>query len=134
MVDLVMELAGVPREVAEEALAKHTEVWLAVDSLIERPTVSGDKHIPVKRKFQVEIDPEQEARCKKGRWLQDQVNAVFSVAHSKIQTQPDLRAGEDGAPPVENPPVELPTTAELSQPQGSHEKTSQPSQQCEAPQ
>jgi hypothetical protein len=128
-----MELAGVPREVAEEALAKHKEVWLAVDSLIVRPTVSGDKHVPVKRKLEVEIDPEQDARCKKGRWLQDQVNAVFSVAHSKIRTQPDLQAGEDAAPPVESPPAELPMTAELSQQQGSHEKRSQPSPQSASP-
>ena len=133
MVDLVMELAGVPREVAEDALTKHKEVWLAVDSLIVRPSISGDKHIPVKRKLDLEIDPEQDARCKKGRWLQDQVNAVFSVAHSKIRNQPDLQAGEDGAPPVESPPVVLPTTAELSQLQDSREKTSQPSLQSESP-
>ena len=83
-----MDLAGVSREVAEEALAKHKEVWLAVDALMERPVVAGDKYIPPKPKVNTGLTSEQEALCERGRWLQDRVNAVFSVAHSKIQTQP----------------------------------------------
>jgi uncharacterized protein YfaT (DUF1175 family) len=83
-----MDLAGVSREVAEEALAKHKEVWLAVDALMERPVVAGDKFIPPKPKVNTGLTSEQEALCERGRWLQDRVNAVFSVAHSKIQTQP----------------------------------------------
>jgi len=83
-----MELAGVSQEVAEEALAKHKEVWLAVDALMERPVVAGDKFIPPKPKVNTGLTSEQEALCERGRWLQDRVNAVFSVAHSKIQTQP----------------------------------------------
>ena len=88
MADLVMELANVSKEVAEEALAKHKEVWLAVDALMERPVVAGDKFIPPKPKVNTGLTSEQEALCERGRWLQDRVNAVFSVAHSKIQTQP----------------------------------------------
>ncbi len=82
-----MELANVSREVAEEALAKHKEVWLAVDALMERPVVAGDKFIPPKPKVDTGLTSEQEALCQRGRWLQDQVNVVFSVAHSKTRTQ-----------------------------------------------
>ena len=84
-----MELANVSREVAEEALAKHKEVWLAVDALMECPVVAGDKFIPPKPKVNTGRTSEQEALCQRGRWLQDRVNAVFSVAHSKIQSLPD---------------------------------------------
>lgn len=87
MAELVMELAGVSKEVAEEALAKHKEVWLAVDALMERPAVAGDKYIPPKPKVNTGLTSEQEALCERGRWLQDRVNAVFSVAHSKTRTQ-----------------------------------------------
>ncbi len=45
-----MELANVSRGVAEEALVKHKEVWLAVDALMERPVVAGDKFTPPKPK------------------------------------------------------------------------------------
>lgn len=89
MAETVMELANVSREVAEEALAKHKEVWLAVDALMERPVVAGDKFIPPKPKVNTGLTSEQEARCQKGRWLQDQVNAVFSVAHSKVRSLQD---------------------------------------------
>jgi uncharacterized protein YfaT (DUF1175 family) len=87
MAELVMELAGVSKEVAEEALAKHKEVWLAVDALLEKPVVAGDKYIPPKPKVNTGLTSEQEALCQRGRWLQDQVNVVFSVAHSKTRTQ-----------------------------------------------
>jgi len=99
-----MELAGVTREVAEEALAKHKEVWLAVDALMERPVVAGDKFIPPKPKVNTGLTSEQEALCERGRWLQDRVNAVFSVAHSKIQTQlgpeevPEEQGGHQAPP------------------------------------
>lgn len=89
MAETVMELANVSREVAEEALAKHKEVWLAVDALMECPVVAGNKFIPPKPKVNTGLTSEQEALCQRGRWLQDQVNAVFSVAHSKIQSLPD---------------------------------------------
>lgn len=98
MTEMVMELAGVTKEVAEEALAKHKEVWLAVDALMERPVVAGDKYIPPKPKVNTGLTSEQEALCQRGRWLQDQVNVVFSVAHSKIRTQPD----QEQAPSVQH--------------------------------
>ena len=112
MAELVMELAGVTKEVAEEALAKHKEVWLAVDALMERPAVAGDKYIPPKPKVNTGLTLEQEERCQKGRWLQDQVNAVFSVAHSKVRNQPDplaLAEQHDQVPPSSpEPEVDLP--------------------------
>ena len=92
MAETVMELANVSREVAEEALAKHKEVWLAVDALMECPVVAGDKFIPPKPKVNTGLTSEQEALCQRGRWLQEQINAVFSVAHSKVRTlQDDLQ-------------------------------------------
>ena len=111
-----MELTGVSREVAEEALAKHKEVWLAVDALMERPVVAGDKYIPPKPKVDTGLTSEQEALCQRGRWLQDQVNVVFSVAHSKTRTlplddHPSVAAEQDALAPPPSPEmaeVELP--------------------------
>ena len=125
-----MELANVSREVAEEALAKHKEVWLAVDALMERPAVAGDKYIPPKPKVDTGLTSEQEALCQKGRWLQDQVNVVFSVAHSKTRTLSDQEQApsmqHDQVPPS-SPEVVLPVSQ-----QGSDEKTPPLIQQSES--
>lgn len=107
-----MELAGVSREVAEEALAKHKEVWLAVDALMDCPVVAGNKYIPPKPKVNTGLTSEQEVLCQKGRWLQDRINAVFSVAHSKTRIQSDQEEvaaiqGGTQAPPS-SPEVVLP--------------------------
>ena len=90
MAELVMELAGVSLEVAKEALAKHEQVWLAVAALMEKPVVSGEKYIPAKPLVDTGLTLEQKERCDRGRWLQEQVNAVFSVAHSKTLPQQDV--------------------------------------------
>lgn len=90
MEETVMHLANVSREKAEEALAKHKEVWRAVDALMDRPVVSGEKYIPRKPIVHTGLTSEQEARCRKGRWLQNQINAVFSVAHSKSPLVPPV--------------------------------------------
>lgn len=87
MTDLVMELTGCGPLEAARALMEHKSIEDAIDSLLSKPTVSGDKYIPTKPKVNTGLTEEQEERCKKGRWLQDQVNAVFSVAHSKTQSQ-----------------------------------------------
>ena len=133
MAEMVMELAGVTRELAEEALAKHKEVWLAVDALMERPVVAGDRYIPPKPKVNTGLTSEQEALCQRGRWLQDQVNVVFSVAHSKtrIPQVEDLEQvpEHDQVPPPSPetvPVVELPGL----QPD-SDEKSLPPAQQFE---
>ena len=90
--ELVMELACVDRETAERALAEHKTVENAVDALLVKPVVSGERFVPLPPKIDRGMTAEQEERCKKGRWLQDQVNAVFSVAHSQIRSQPDQGA------------------------------------------
>jgi hypothetical protein len=104
-VETVMELAGVDRATAREALNQHTEVWLAVDSLLTRPTTAGDRFMPPPPEVDNGLTPEQDALCRRGRWLQDQVNVVFSVAHSKTRTQPsqDQQALEVSAPPADLP-------------------------------
>jgi hypothetical protein len=124
MAELVMELAGVSREVAEAALATHTEVWLAVDALLTKPVVSGEKYIPAPPTIDTGLSPEQEALCKRGRWLQDQVNAVYSVAHSKTLSPPDAPPPAAQTVPVLQDeraasPVEIPSAPQPDAPSRS---------------
>lgn len=93
-VNLVMTLAGVSEEVAVEALNKYETPEDAIDALIQKPAVAGDKYVVAKPVVNTGLDPEQEERCRKGRWLQDKINGVYSVAHSKTLAQPDLSAPE----------------------------------------
>ena len=135
---MVMELANVDRETATAAVAEHREVWLAVDALIDRPSTSGDRFVPPPPEIDRGLTPEQEAICRRGRWLQDQVNVVFSVAHSKIRNplDQDSQALEVAAPPAElQEPAhaQVPPSTTVSE-QGSPEKTAQPAQQYVAPQ
>lgn len=90
--ELVMELAGVGPKEAAEALAVHKEIWLAVDALLKKPDVSGEKYMPPKPSIDDGLDAEQKERCERGRWLQEKVNVVFSVAHSKTRTLQDAEA------------------------------------------
>jgi hypothetical protein len=85
-----MELAGVGPKEAAEALAVHKEIWLAVDSLLHKPEISGEKYMPQKPCIDDGLNAEQKERCEKGRWLQEKVNAVFSVAHSKTRSLQDV--------------------------------------------
>lgn len=122
-----MELTGCGPKEAADALAVHKEIWLAVDALLKKPEVSGDKYIPEKPKIDTGLDQEQKDRCEKGRWLQDKVNAVFSVAHSKTRTQPDEKARlEYSSPPVEIDPetaVAVSSPASLLQPDAEQQTT-----------
>ena len=81
-----MELAGVDEATAKRALLEYETVEDAIAALMVKPVVAGDAYIPPRPTIDTGLTPEQEERCRKGRWLQDQVNAVFSVAHS--QTPP----------------------------------------------
>lgn len=90
-----MELAGCGPKEAAEALAKHKEVWLAVDALLTKPPVAGEKYMPEKPAVDTGMDAEQKERCAKGRWMQDKVNEVFSAAHPKSQSQPDETVPEE---------------------------------------
>jgi hypothetical protein len=90
MADTVMQLTGCTREEAEKALQLHgDEAWKAVDSLLVKPEVSGDKYLPPKPVVNNGLTPEQQERCMKGRDLQNRVNVVFSAAHAQLRTQPD---------------------------------------------
>ena len=125
---MVQQLTGCSREEAEKALSQHETILDAVESLIPaNPVVSGAKYIPPKPKVDTGMDPEQQALCERGRWLQDKVNAVFSVAHSKVL--PDLSAEQSLSQSVEasvSIPVALIEESESSQ--DSHEQTVQPIQ------
>ena len=125
---MVQQLTGCSREEAEKSLAQYETVLDAVESLIPaNPIVSGAKYIPPKPKVDTGMDPEQQALCERGRWLQDKVNAVFSVAHSKVL--PDLSAEQSLLQSVEasvSIPVALIEESESSQ--DSHEQTVQPIQ------
>jgi hypothetical protein len=108
------------------------DVVAAIESVFEKPEVKGDKYIPSKPKVDSGLSPEQEELCKKGRWLQDKVNAVFSVAHSKIQNQHETVHGE-------NQPVEPVSQMKVSEnllhapTPDSHEQIVQQHQQSEVP-
>jgi hypothetical protein len=129
-----MELAGVDREIAEAALATYKTVEDAIAALLVKPMVSGERFIPPPPKVDTGMTPEQEERCKKGRWLQDQVNAVFSVAHSKTRSLPDAEAPSAslGARPGVASPA-LPAVPPSS-PQDSVERTTLPTLQFGMPQ
>ena len=133
MAELVMELAGVDKETAERALAEHKQVWLAVDALLVKPVVSGEKYLPPKPVVDTGLSEEQEALCKRGRWLQDQVNAVFSVAHSQIR-QVDPQQAESVELPLLDDSVEsvVPPPPSSSPLLDSPEQTIQATPQSEA--
>ena len=128
-VTLVMSLAGCTHQEAERALLEHETVIEAVDSLLgSAPVVSGTKYIPARPEIDHGLNEEQAERCAKGRDLQDKVNAVFSVAHSKIRDlPPTLADGESQQPTVPlaggTPRPAEPEFSELVQ--GSHVQTSQ---------
>jgi hypothetical protein len=95
---LVQELAGVDRETAIKTLLETKgDPVLAVDRLLEKPLVKGDAYIPAKPVVDTGLSEEQKALCQRGRWLQDKVNVVFSVAHSKIRNQPSQDLSEHEA-------------------------------------
>jgi len=128
-VAMVMSLTGCMQQDAERALLEHENVIEAVDSLLgSAPVVSGTKYIPAPPEIDHGLNEEQAERCAKGRDLQDKVNAVFSVAHSKIRDLPPTLEGEGsqhlpGPPAAGTPRPAEPEFSELVQ--GSHAQTSQ---------
>lgn len=106
MAEIIMSLTGVDQKTAEEVLLKYETVEDAVDSLFVKPAVAGDKYLPPKPKVDTGLSEEQRALCERGRWLQDKVNVVFSVAHSKIRTQ------QDPSDPAASQPVQTSPEAE----------------------
>ena len=89
-VQMICQLVGCTQEQASQALMKHETLVDAIDSFLPpAPVVSGSKYIPPKPIVDSGLSAEQKALCERGRWLQDKVNAVFSVAHSKTLPLPD---------------------------------------------
>jgi hypothetical protein len=89
-VQMICQLIGCSQEEASQALLKHETVVDAIESLLPpAPVVSGSKYIPSKPIVDSGLSDEQKELCERGRWLQDKVNAVFSVAHSKTLPLPD---------------------------------------------
>ena len=113
-VALVQELAGVDESTALAALsaAKGCPVS-AVDALLAKPVTPGDAYIPKKPTIDDGLSDEQRERCERGRWLQEKVNVVFSVAHSQIRTQQDEQVPE--ASVAQPPATALPQSPAVSE-------------------
>jgi hypothetical protein len=85
---MIEELTGCGNtQVLSTYLMHKRDILATMDALIEKPVCAGDKYIPAKPSIESGMTQDQEDRCTKGRALQDKINAVFSVAHSKTQTQ-----------------------------------------------
>lgn len=118
MAEWLQEMTGCSREQADAAMREHgDELYLALESLLPQKSVSGDKYLPPKPRVNTGMTPEQEALCRRGRELQEKVNAVFSVAHSKTQSPPVPSAGAEPrsqatAGNSASPPEAPPSTAE----------------------
>jgi len=121
---MVMSLVGCTQQEAERALLAHETVIEAVDSLLgSAPVVSGTKYVPSKPEVDHGLDKEQAERCARGRDLQDKVNAVFSVAHSKVRDLSPVQVAEALPPPSGQPVGGTPRPAEpefSELEQGSH--------------
>jgi len=125
-VDMIMEMTGCDQAEAEAALLLHpNDIIAAMDFLLPKKTVSGAKYIPPKPVVNNGLDEEQRARCEKGRWMQDKVNAVFSVAHSK--TLPDQPAEQASSQSAEAP-VLLPAVAAVEESESSPDNRGQTAQ------
>ena len=108
-VQMICQLIGCSQEEASQALLTHETLIDAIESLLPpAPVVSGSKYIPPKPIVDSGLSPEQKELCDRGRWLQDKVNAVFSVAHSKALDQPPL----ESAPQTSHAVVDLKTAPE----------------------
>lgn len=113
-IEMVSRMAECSLETAASALSLHGNVIDAVAALLpEPPTVSGAKYIPAKPHVNTGLDAEQTALCARGRWLQDRVNAVLSVAHSK--TLPAQPAAQSSELSVEVAAATIPDVAEGSE-------------------
>ena len=130
-VSMVQHMTGCTREEANRALLMHETVVDAIVALTPaNPVTSGAKYIPAKPTIDTGMDPEQAALCARGRWLQDKVNAVVSVAHSKTLSDPSV--AQASVPPAAAAVVPVAAEPSGSSPD-SHEQTAQPTPQSEPP-
>jgi len=117
-----MHMTGCDQAEAEAALLLHpTDLIAAMDFVLPKTVVSGAKYVPPKPVVDTGMDEEQKARCERGRWIQDKVNAVFSVAHSKTLPVPEAEQSDSQSVevPVPGPVAEL----AVESPQDSREQT-----------
>jgi hypothetical protein len=91
-VDMIQSLANCTSEQAILALNEHGTVEAAVDALMVKPVVGGEKYIPPPRVLHPN-NPEQEERCAKGRMLMDKLTALSSAAQTKIRSGQQLAGG-----------------------------------------
>jgi len=107
MSETIMNMTGCNQAEAEAALLLHpNDLIAAMDFVLPKTAVSGAKYIPPKPMVNTGMDDEQKARCEKGRWMQEKVNAVFSVAHSKTLPGPEAEQSESQSAEVSVPAVE----------------------------
>lgn len=108
---MIQSLAACTTEQAQVALSEYKTVEAAVDALLAKPVVSGQKYIPKIPKISYN-DPEQEERCAKGRQLMDTLTAVSSAAQKKIRSGQELVGGavnQDSAAPDAQQVLTVPT-------------------------
>lgn len=108
---MVVDLAFCSQEDAAAALERHGSVVAAVDALLTKPVVTGEKHIPPKPVLDIGQDEEQKERCARGRDLMDKLNVVFSGAHRKTLEQtppaPEELAQPESVPALPSQSSEL---------------------------
>lgn len=107
-VDQIVLLAGCSREVAEDAFARHKDVILALDELLQTPVCKGTQYIPPPPKIDRMMTPEQEALCKKGRETMDKLNAEQTTAYRLANQQ--VAKGVESVPPSSDPQRALPSS------------------------
>jgi len=88
MADIVADLACCSLEEATRALELHGSVIAAVDSLMQKPKVSGEKYLQP-RERRAHLDPEQDEMCRKGRELMDRLTLI-SAYHPQVQHAPSV--------------------------------------------
>jgi hypothetical protein len=81
-IEMIQSMTFCSREEAETALMQYGGVLNAIASLYPLKETAAKKRIPI----DTGMDAEQIDRCKRGRDLQDKINAVFSVAHPQVKS------------------------------------------------
>jgi hypothetical protein len=110
---MIQSLASCTTDQAIIALREYGTVEAAVDALLVKTVVAGEKYIPAPRVLHPN-DPEQEERCAKGRILMDKLTAVSSAAQTKIQSGQQLAVGvakQESQVPDEQQTVSVPVSA-----------------------
>lgn len=122
-IKMIQDLTGCEEKLVITNYILHKgDMIFTIDSLIEKPECKGDKYIPPPPKIDNGLTPEQQELCLRGRDLQDKVNVVFSVAHSKTRTPLDHEVEESQQKKVLCSPEEVSLPG---RPQDVGEKTSQ---------